>query len=394
MKIENFVGVHFLLNKSRKKRLKFVSITTLLTISCLAVSLTAIIVTMAIVGGFHRDLTSRIFLLNEHIKIQHKNGFDENSMKIVKDKIRKINGIERFYISGKTEVIIKSENKSTGGFLLGLELDKSPISEYFINNTKKIKNNEIVLGDELKHFTNFSSSNEVNIISPIIKRYTHFGVVPKNKYFSIVDYFLTGINEYDNYFCITNLETFNKFTENKVENFLNVKLTNPLEVQKISKKLQENLGDDFQISNWSSLDKNLFIALKLEKTVMFVVISLMFIIASFNIFGILSKTISEKRKDIAILESMGLSRNIPKKWLFYRIIGNWCGFSFSFWFTFFANEISFFTVTSKRIAIYRCSNFNISFGNPTNCDVLFFCSFYFHYFTNSQNRQFVNFTNH
>ena len=219
-----------------------------------------------------------------------------------------------------TEKIPRSFNQS----ILKDDFLNSNISKKLtIGNPKNFSKNTIIIGNELAFDLNLQISDQVNLISTSYIT-TPIGAVPKQESFKVVGIFNSGFYEFDKKLIFLNLnDALNFFYRSSEQINLDIYLSNPLEANDLKKKII-NLDPNKFVYTWSDLNKSFFSALKVERNVMFLILTLIIIVAAFNIISGLTILIKNKTKEIAILKCLGLSNFAIKKIFFLT------GFSIGF----------------------------------------------------------------
>ena len=276
-----------------------------------------LIIVMSVMNGFKTDLTKKILGLNPHIVIQ-PNSFeiDDSFITTLTNDFKNLS-ISRSY-SG--EGIIISNNNAKGVILKGINKKEKKIIEFFDNfktsgNLKNFDSNQIFIGTELAFNLNLKEGDSLSIMSSAFVD-TPLGSLPKQENFQIAGIFSTGFLDFDQNIIFVNIQDalsiFNK--ENKDTN-VEIYLVDPLKANSFKSKI-EKINPNFFIYTWSDLNKTLFSALKVERNVMFIILSLIVVVAAFNIISGLTILIKNKTKEIAILKTLGLSEKSIKKSFF------------------------------------------------------------------------------
>ena len=280
----------------------------------------ALIVVISVMSGFDRTLEKRVIGMESQIIVLNYNGFVRHYRKTVK-KISGISGVRSVSPFIYTDIMISSASTSTGSVLRGIDIK----TEEKVTNLKKYlikgnlsglddKNkNEIVLGKVLAQNLGVSVGDRVTIISPE-GQVTPFGVMPKTERFTVCGIINSGMYNYDSTLSFISLKSAQAFlglaagTVTGLEVKLNKLSFANLFAKKIENILNNNkASSSFYALSWEELNKNLFSAIKLEKLTMFIILSLIVLVAAFNIISTLIMVVMEKRKDIAILKSLGAS---------------------------------------------------------------------------------------
>ena len=267
-----------------------------------------LIIVMSVMNGFRTDLTNKILGFNPHliIKPYNDNKIGNEFKKKLDDNLEKIEYLDSFSGEG---VVMKTQS-TKGVIIKGLDQNKKNstfLEKILIEGDKfKIKNNEVVVGKQLAIDLNLQVGDKINLLSSSFIS-TPFGGLPKQETYVVNGIFSSGFYEFDQNVIFLNLkQTLNFF--NKTENDINLEiyLQNPLDADKIKNQIQE-LESNFFIYSWIDLNKSFFGALKVERNVMFIILTLIIIVAAFNIISGLTILIKNKTKEIAILKILGLT---------------------------------------------------------------------------------------
>ena len=313
-KAERLISLRNLRPKKKEGFLKIISIFSFLGIM---LGVAILIIVMSVMNGFKTDLTKKILGLNPHIVIQ-PNSFeiDDSFITTLTNDFKNLS-ISRSY-SG--EGIIISNNNAKGVILKGINKKEKKIIEFFDNfktsgNLKNFDSNQIFIGTELAFNLNLKEGDSLSIMSSAFVD-TPLGSMPKQENFQIAGIFSTGFLDFDQNVIFVNIQDalsiFNK--ENKDTN-VEIYLVDPLKANSFKSKI-EKINPNFFIYTWSDLNKTLFSALKVERNVMFIILSLIVVVAAFNIISGLTILIKNKTKEIAILKTLGLSEKSIKKSFF------------------------------------------------------------------------------
>jgi len=216
-------------------------------------------------------------------------------------------------LSNSSEAIIIKEKSSKGVLLRGyLEDDFSKLelinNKNFVGETKKLEKNFISIGKELSFSLDLEIGDNISIMSSSGVE-TIIGNLPKQKTFTVISIFDSGLADFDNNIIFLNLETLEEFSNlSKNDRNLEVYLKNPQKIENQKNIVQKIFPMDL-VSSWADMNKSLFSALKVERNVMFIILSLIIIVAAFNIISGLTILVKNKTKDIAILKSIGVLNN-------------------------------------------------------------------------------------
>ena len=276
---------------------------------------------MSVMNGFRSELINKIIGFNAHITVKpyeekiDKNDIDQNLKNISKELI----------LTNSGEAIIIKSDTSKGILLRGYksrDFSKLKIfnNKLFLENNEILHKNFISIGKELSFTLNLDIGDNVTLMSSAGVE-TIIGNMPKQKTFLVSSIFESGMIEFDNNIAFINLETLEEFFNlNKNERNLEIYLKNPQNIEYQKKIVQKNFPNEF-VYSWSDMNSSLFSALKVERNVMFIILSLIIVVAAFNIISGLTILVKNKTKDIAILKSIGvLNKSIIKIFFLVGVI--------------------------------------------------------------------------
>ncbi len=310
---ERLISIRNLRPKKKEGFLKVISIFSFLGIM---LGVAILIVVMSVMNGFKTELTKKILGLNPHIVIQ-PNGF-----KIEEDFLKKIRQINSNFKISKTysgEGIILNNQNAKGIIIKGID-NENKESLNFLKNISQEDFTEITSGDafigvELAYDLDLKIGDKINLMSTALIA-TPLGGLPKQDIFIVKGLFNTGFYEFDKNFVYLELkDTLSMFDKDEFEQNFEIYLKQPIKADMYKNKIQ-NLNPNYFVYSWSDLNKSFFSALKVERNVMFIILTLILIIAAFNIISGLTILIKNKTKEIAILKTLGLSNNSIKKSFF------------------------------------------------------------------------------
>ncbi len=314
MSFVTFVSRRYL--RTRQKR-AFISLITILSIAGVTVGVMALIVVIAVMAGFETDLKSRIMGIRPHLVITKTQGhfIDYNQMA---EKVKAISGIEMASPYITTQVVLRTSTRAAGAILKGIDafrenkgvngVDTSRLVTRSVAKDASGKNNQlpgIIIGKELAANLGLIRGDTVYMISPR-GMISPAGHIPSMIKFQVADLFESGMYEFDGTLSFVNLRQAQKILRMPSSvSGIEIRLEDMDQVKRISDRVEKVVDSNYTIENWKQMNQNLFSALRLEKTVMFVILALIVLVAAFNIAGSLVMMVMEKRKDIAILKAMG-----------------------------------------------------------------------------------------
>ena len=325
MSYELFVSIRHL---SAKKSQKFISLNTWISIAGVGLGVMALIVVIAVMSGFSKDLRDKILGTNSHVVVSNMNrAMVENYDGIIK-KVRSVKGVIAAAPFIMNQVMLINGDRVSGIVVRGIDPEKEEaVSDLGKNMVSGIvsdlkikpsfsgekkgreKKNRagIILGKELSRRLDVGVGDIVSMVSPV-SRVTPVGLIPRMKLFKVVGVFESGMYEYDANLSFILLKSAQKFfsMKNGVSG-IEVRVADIEQAGNIASVIQKELGFPYLVRDWMRMNRNLFSALKLEKVVMFIILILIIFVAAFNIVSTLFMLVMEKAKEIAILKSMGAS---------------------------------------------------------------------------------------
>ena len=308
--LEKEITFRFL--RARKKD-GFLNVISIFSFIGIGLGVAVLIIVMSVMNGFRTELINKIIGFNPHIIV------DPYENKIDIDKINQdLKSISRdLILSNSGEGIIIKSDTSKGILLRGyksIDFSKLKIFEnkLFLGNNEILPKNYISIGKELSLTLNLDIGDYITLMSSAGVE-TIIGNLPKQKIFLVSSIFDSGMAEFDNNIAFINLNTLEEFFNlNEKDRNLEIYLDNPKNIEYQKSIAQKNFPNDF-VYSWSDMNSSLFSALKVERNVMFIILSLIIIVAAFNIISGLTILVKNKTREIAILKSIGvLNKSIVK----------------------------------------------------------------------------------
>ena len=351
-KVERLISSRNLRPKKKEGFLKIISIFSFLGIM---LGVAILIIVMSVMNGFKTELTNKILGLNPHITIQ-PNGFniDDKYISKIEDYFKDIS-VSKTY-SGEGVVI--NNNQAKGIIFKGVNNKEKKIKEFFEKNIvsgdiKKFRKNNVFIGSELAFNLNLNEGDRINLMSSTFIA-TPLGSLPKQENFYVAGIFNTGFIEFDqNIIFLTTEDALSIFDKDTKDQNLEIYLKNPLDANLYKEKI-EKFNQNYFIFTWSDLNKSFFSALKVERNVMFIILTLIIIVAAFNIISGLTILIKNKTKEIAILKTLGLNNASIKKSFFLT------GFTIGFFATLSGIILGIiFSLNIEKVRIIFSTVFNL-----------------------------------
>ena len=308
--LEKEITFRFL--KARKKD-GFLNVISIFSFIGISLGVAVLIIVMSVMNGFRTELINKIIGFNAHITVKpYESRIDLNS---INPELKNIS--KELILSNTGEAIILKKDISKGILLRGYksnELSKIKIfnNKSFIGDKDLLSKDFISIGKELSFTLDLEIGDSVTLMSSTGIE-TIIGNLPKQKTFLVSSIFESGLIDFDNSIAFINLSTLESFFNlSEKERNLEIYLNNPKNIEYQKTIVQKNFPNEF-IYTWADMNSSLFSALKVERNVMFIILSLIIIVAAFNIISGLTILVKNKTRDIAILKSIGvLNKSIVK----------------------------------------------------------------------------------
>lgn len=331
---EIFVGLRYL---RAKRRQRTISLNTFVSVAGITLGVAALIGTLGIMTGFKEDIQAKILGTTSHIVVQDRTrdgmtGYDELVRQV--ERVPHVLAATPFVLR---QVLLTSQSGVQGIVLRGIDPEKEVRVTELGRNIKSGQLSDlngpvpaapapqpssssepapspptghpgIVLGKELSLRLGAFVGDTINVVSPV-GPVSAMGMVPKIRTFAVVAVFESGMFEYDSSLAYIGLAEAQKFFNmNQTVSGIEVKVDDIFHADEIARDIERALGFPYWARDWMQLNRNLFSALKLEKTMMFLLLVLITLVASFNIVSTLTMIVTEKQREIAILKAMGATR--------------------------------------------------------------------------------------
>ena len=349
--LEKQVSLRYL--KTRKNE-GFLNIISIFSFIGIALGVAVLIIVMSVMNGFRTELVNKIIGFNPHVLVKPYEKPIDNS-EFGNPILREVS--KKLIISNSGEGVVINKDYTKGILLRGYARDSFERldltnNKNFIGN-KKINSKHISIGKELSFLLNVDIGDKLQIMSPSgIK--TIVGTLPKQETYIIDSIFDSGLADFDQNVAFLNINDLeNLFDIDKNKRFLEIYLKNPKSITGAKIKIQNIFKNEF-VFTWADLNRPLFSALKVERNVMFIILSLIVIVAAFNIISGLTILVKNKSKDIAILRSLGVTKKSIKK-IFFLV-----GFTIGTFATLFGAVLGvLFSLYIENIQIFLSEVFNL-----------------------------------
>ena len=339
-----------------KKKEGFLNIISIFSFIGISLGVAVLIIVMSVMNGFRTELVNKILGFNAHIIVK------PYSKSIDVSKFSNKNLItfsKNLILTNSGEGVLISKDLTKGLVLRGYSVEDFLKLEFikkgnFIGNSNKLTDNGISIGRNLSLDYDLKLGDKISIMSTSGVQ-TIVGTLPKQETYLITSIFDSGLADFDQNVAFININSLESlFDINKKDRNLEIYLKDPVNIE-TNKLIVQNIFNDEFVYSWSDMNTSLFSALKVERNVMFIILSLIIIVAAFNIISGLTILVKNKTRDIAILKSIGVQNNSITKIFF--MVGFFIGTSATV-FGIFLGVI--FSIYIENIRFFLSSIFNIS----------------------------------
>ncbi len=295
---------------SRHKE-SFISLISLISILGVAIGVMALIVVLAVMSGFDNDLKDKIIGTNAHVLIEKEGGISNYAK--IKESLTQIKGVKAVapYINGR--VFIQQDNRILTVAIRGIteeEQGVTKIKDYLVSGSLNLSSNEVVLGRELANYLGKGVDDTISLIYPTQKA---------SRQLKIKGIFNSGMYDYDMNLVFVDVKTAQDIfgLGKDIITGVSLKLDDIYKADIVKEKIFNILGFSYVVRTWIEINRNFFAALRLEKITMFIILTLIVLVAAFNIVSTLIVIVTSKVKDIGILKTIGVtSRGIKRIFTF------------------------------------------------------------------------------
>ena len=371
--------------KTRKKD-GFLNIISIFSFIGISLGVAVLIIVMSVMNGFRTELINKIVGFNAHVTVKPYES--PISLEHLNNEILKLISGE-LILSNSGEAIVISKDYTKGLILRGyssenfLKLDVVKKGN-LIGKSSQLTKNSISIGKELSFNLDLGVGDKVSIMSPVGIE-TIIGSLPRQETFIISSIFDSGLADFDANIAFINLDTLeNFFNLKKEKRNLEIYLNNPSNIEEEKNKIQKIFKNEF-VYSWAEMNSSLFSALKVERNVMFIILSLIIIVAAFNIISGLTILVKNKTRDIAILKSIGvLNKSIIKIFFLVGVIigttATFFGIFLGVMFSLYIENLREFLSNTFNISLFPEEIYFLSTMpseiNPTSIFIISLCSIF------------------
>ncbi len=322
--VEIYIGMRHL--RSRKKT-AFISLTTWISVLGVALGVATLIVVVGVMTGFERELRTKILGTQSHVVIVESGAASLKKWSDVLALAKKENQVVAAAPFVYGQAMLSSRGSVMGAVVRGID----PALEENVTDLRKYMRAGslqdlagggtppgVILGAELASSLGADLGEKVTLISPV-GEITPMGMLPRSKSFRVAGIFRSGFYQYDSGLAIISMKQGQKFFGlGEGVTGVHLRVSDIFAAERVARRLQESLPYPYWVRSWQTMNRNLFSALKTEKTTMTILLLLVIVVAAFNIIGSLIMVVMEKSREIAILKSMGATQGVIMRIFFFQ----------------------------------------------------------------------------
>ena len=332
-KFERLVARRYL---RAKRKEGFISVITGFAFTGIALGVATLIIVMSVMNGFRDELLNRILGIDGHLGITSIAGYPFNNYRQAVQDIRSFDKVKTVIPLVQNQLLVTAGKAAEGAMVRGIAKEDLLEKEVLKNSVKYIdlsefEGNVAIIGHRLAQKMGIVNGDEITLISPNGK-VTAFGTVPRMKSYQVIGAFDVGMYEYDANFIFLPLETAQKYfgLGDAVTN-IDVTLSDDKYLPEIRQAIVESIGEGAYVYDWKQSNAAFFNAIDVERNVMFLILTLIILVAAFNIITGLIMLVKDKGRDIAVLRTMGATKGMIMRIFFMDgafigIVGTTLGF--------------------------------------------------------------------
>jgi len=292
----------------------FVSVIAGFSFAGIMLGVATLIIVMSVMNGFREELVGRILGLNGHLNVYAVNGPLYNYMGLV-DKLEKVNGVQSVRPMIESQVLVSVNGVANGAMVRGMSREDFVTKPILADGIKEgdltaFQGTGVAMGASLAEHLGLKIGDTFTLLSPKGKA-TPFGTMPRSGSYRLALVFDVGMYEYNNGYIFMPLESAQQFFQlDNAVNTLEIMADTPMNVDKVRQNISNVIGDDAKVYDWRDANKSFITALNVERNVMFLILTLIIIVAAFNIISSMIMLVKDKGKDIAIMRTMGATRGM------------------------------------------------------------------------------------
>ena len=306
--------------RARRKE-GFISFITVLAIVAIALGVATLIIVMSVMNGFRHELLGRILGINGHIGVMAPASYPFNNYQTAVKEIGDIEHITKVIPMIESQLLVTAGRSAEGAMVRGISkediLSKNALAKAVENvDMEYYTDDGVIMGVRLARKMGLTEGDKITLLSPNGK-ITAFGTVPRMKTYQIIGMFNSGMFEYDANFIFMPLESAQKYfgMQEAVTN-IDITLEDDKFLEEVRKNLEVSLGGSAYIYDWKQSNAAFFNAIEVERNVMFVILTLIIVVAAFNIVTALIMLVKDKGRDVAVLRTMGATKGMVMRIFF------------------------------------------------------------------------------
>ena len=322
MSFELFVARRYL---TARRKQAFISVITMISVGGIAIGVAALVIAIALITGFQSDVQDKILGATSHVMVSDLGGEGLADYEAMADKIRGLPGVESASPVVYNTVLITGIGESSGALVKGIDFERERPGSAWLQKLESGRipdgsgpRDGLLLGRELALKIGAQPGDVVDIVTAS-STLSPLGLMPKRKRFQVTGIFNTGLYEFDSSTALASIAVAQRlFGLEGRASYIQVKLADIFAAPVLGERIKAVLPPVVYITTWMELNKSLFSALKLEKNIMFLTITLIVIVAALNIIATLILMVMEKTRDIGILMAIGATPRTVNRIFFYQ----------------------------------------------------------------------------
>ncbi len=332
--VERMVAMRYL---RARRREGFISVIALFSLLGIALGVATLIIVMAVMNGFRHELLARILGLNGHVNIFAAEAGPLTGFDALAERIR---GLERVRLVAPTveaQALVTVQGRATGAVVRGMRpadfAHRGTLADNLVASGGGFGDDRIAIGHRMARRLGLWAGDSLTLVAPQGKT-TAFGTIPRVRTYEIGLVFDVGMYEYDNTFIFMPLDAAQTFFRTGADGVtsLEVFVDDPNDMAPVRRSLLIELGVDARVVDWQQTNRSFFNALAVERNVMFLILTLIILVAAFNIISGMIMLVKDKGRDIAILRTMGATRGMVMRIFFLSgasigVVGTLAGFA-------------------------------------------------------------------
>ncbi|MBN2676065.1 MAG: lipoprotein-releasing ABC transporter permease subunit [Alphaproteobacteria bacterium] len=309
-----------------RRREHFISVISLFSLLGIMLGVATLIIVMSVMNGFRQEMLTKLLGINGHVMVYSRNhtampNYKEVSQTILENKTAR-EEVEEIIPLTEGQVMFGANGQSSGGILRGMymsDLARYPLvkKNLFGTSFEQVQEHEVIVGQALASNLKLEVGDEITITSAK-GNITAFGMMPRIRSYRVAGVFDIGMYQYDSSFVFMPMESSQVYLNMpQSASHIEIFLKNPNDSKEIKQLIQVVLGPDYSVKDWEDLNAPYFSALEVERNVMFIILTLIILVAAFNIISGLVMLVKDKGRDIAILRTMGMGRTSIMRVFFF-----------------------------------------------------------------------------